>query len=170
MSGDEEMMTSRTNARGATLVELIAAIVIIGVGLSGVLVVFIRNTVASADPMIAHQAIAVAEAHLEEALAKNFTTGPGNTRPTFDDVRDYHNLTNNGCVTTNAACPTLGSCVCNQNGDPIAGLAGYTVQMSAELSDLHNIMVASVGAIRVQVTVTPPSGGNVIISGYRTDY
>lgn len=159
-------------ARGATLVELIVAIVIIGVAVSGVLVVFIRNTSASADPLIWHQATAIAEAYLEEALAKNFATGTGNTRPTFDDVRDYHNLANNGCISTSGACPTLGSCACNQNGDPIAGLAGYTVQMSAELSDLNNIVVASAAAIRVQVTVMPAvmPGVTVVISGYRTNY
>ena len=76
--------------RGATLVELIVAIVIIGVALAGVLMVFMRNTGASADPLIWHQATAIAEAYLEEALTKNFTVGPGNTRQTFDDVLDYN--------------------------------------------------------------------------------
>lgn len=144
-------------SRGVTLVELIAAIVVIGVALAGVLMVFIRNTSSSADPMIAHQAIAIAEAYLEEALAKNFTVGPGATRATYDDVRDY-NFTDVGAR--------------DQNDTPINGLGGYTVQVQAALDGLNNITVASGSAIRVQVTVTPPAPytGNVEISGYHTNY
>jgi MSHA pilin protein MshD len=144
-------------SRGVTLVELIAAIVIIGVALAGVLMVFVRNTSSSADPMIAHQAIAIAEAYLEEALTKDFAIGPGATRATYDDVRDY-NFTDNGAR--------------DQSNSPINGLGGYTVQVQAALDGLNNITVASASAIRVQVTVTQPAlaTGNVIISGYRTNY
>jgi MSHA pilin protein MshD len=107
--------------------------------------------------MIAHQAIAIAEAYLEEALTKNFDVGPGSTRATYDDVRDY-NFTDNGAR--------------DQNGTLINGLGGYTVQVAAALDGLNNIIVASGSAIRVQVTVTPPasSTGTVILSGYRTNY
>ncbi|OGI51231.1 MAG: hypothetical protein A3E57_07380 [Candidatus Muproteobacteria bacterium RIFCSPHIGHO2_12_FULL_60_33] len=141
--------------RGVTLVELVVAIVIIGVALAGVLTVFIRNTSASADPVIAHQAIAIAEAYLEEALTKNFTVGPGNTRPTYDDVLDY-NFTDVGAR--------------DQNGNPINGLGGYTVQAQAAAEALTVITASN--AVRVQVTVTPPApaSGTVVISGYRTNY
>ncbi|GAB4512109.1 MAG: hypothetical protein Tsb0026_15810 [Sulfuricaulis sp.] len=148
---------SRFYARGVSLVELVVAIVIIGVAVSGVLVVFLRNTSASADPLIAHQAIAIAEAYLEEALTRNFTdpdgTNVGETRLTYDNVTDY-NFTDNGAR--------------DQNGSLINGLGGYTVQMQAAAEALTVITASN--AIRVQVTVTPPSGGSVIISGYRTNY
>ncbi|MDO8705841.1 MAG: type II secretion system protein [Sulfuricaulis sp.] len=142
-------------ARGVTLVELIVAIVIIGVALSGVLVVFIRNTSASADPVIAHQAISIAEAYLEEALTKNFTVGPGVTRPTYDDVLDY-NFTDTGAR--------------DQTGTPISGLAGYTVQVQATAEALTVITASN--AVRVQVTVTPAAlpSATVVISAYRTNY
>jgi MSHA pilin protein MshD len=120
-------------------------------------VVFIRNTGASADPLIWHQATAIAEAYLEEALTKNFIVGPGNTRQTFDDVLDY-NFTDVGAR--------------DQTGAPIAGLGGYTVQIQAAVEALNDITAASGNAVRVQVTVTPaiaPSS-TVIISGYRTNY
>jgi len=141
--------------RGATLVELVVAIVIIGVALAGVLMVFIRNTGSSADPLIWHQATAIAEAYLEEALTKNFTVGPGNTRQTFDDVLDY-NFTDVGAR--------------DQNGFAISGLEGYTVQVQAVLEALNGI--PNTDAVRVTVTVTPaisPSS-TVAISGYRTNY
>ncbi|BAV32707.1 hypothetical protein SCL_0385 [Sulfuricaulis limicola] len=143
--------------RGATLVELIVAIIIIGVALAGVLTVFVRNTRASADPLIWHQATAIAEAYLEEALTKNFTVGPGNTRQTFDDVLDY-NFTDVGAH--------------DQTGTPIAGLEGYTVQVQAAVDALNDITLASGNAIRVTVTVTPAvsASSTVVVSGYRANY
>ena len=145
--------------RGTTLVELIVSIVVISVALSGVLMVIVRNTSASADPMIWHQAVAIAEAYLEEALTKEFTdpdgTEVGETRATYDDVRDY-NFTDIGAR--------------DQNGNLINGLGGYTVQVQAALDGLNDITVASGSAIRVTVTVTPPTGGAISISGYRTNY
>lgn len=145
----------RSRSRGVTLVELIIAIVIIGVALAGVLMVFIRNTSASADPLIWHQATAIAEAYLEEALTKNFAVGPGVTRPTYDDVLDY-NFTDVGAR--------------DQNGSAISGLEGYTVQVQAVAEALNGI--PNTDAIRVTVTVTPSvlASGTVVISGYRTNY
>jgi MSHA pilin protein MshD len=143
--------------RGTTLVELIVSIVVISVALSGVLMVIVRNTSASADPMIWHQAVAIAEAYLEEALTKEFTDpNPpegGETRATFDDVGDY-NFTDNGAR--------------DQNGNLINGLGGYTVQVQAVQEALNGIALADVW--RVTVTVTPPNGGVIAISGYRTNY
>jgi MSHA pilin protein MshD len=122
--------------------------------------VFIRNTSASADPLIWHQATAIAEAYLEEALTKNFTDPDGlggETRATYDDVLDY-NFTDNGAR--------------DQNGSAVSGLEGYTVQVQAVASALNDITLASGNAIRVTVTVTPAAlaSGTVVISGYRTDY
>lgn len=152
-------MPSGSRETGVTLVELIVAIVIIGVALAGVLMVFIRNTSASADPLIWHQATAIAEAYLEEALTRNFTdpdgTNVGETRATYDDVLDY-NFTDTGAR--------------DQNGSAISGLEGYTVQVQAALEALNGI--PNTDAARVTVTVTPavlPSGA-VTISGYRTNY
>lgn len=144
--------------RGTTLVELVVSIVVISVALSGVLMVIVRNTSASADPMIWHQAVAIGEAYLEEALTKEFTdpTLPegGESRATFDDVLDY-NFTDNGAR--------------DQNGSLISGLGGYTVQVQAQAENTLN-GIPSTDAIRVTVTVTTPSGDAIAISGYRTNY
>lgn len=151
--------TLRFRMRGVTLVELIVAIVILGVALAGVLMVFIRNTSASADPLIWHQATAIAEAYLEEALTKNFTdpdgTNVGETRATYDNVLDY-NFTDVGAR--------------DQNGNLINGLGGYTVQVQAIADSLNGI--PNTDAIRVTVTVTPAvaTSSTVVISGYHTNY
>jgi MSHA pilin protein MshD len=150
---------------------LIISIAVIGVALAGVLLVIVRNTQASADPMIWHQAVAVAEAYLEEIVAKEFADpgGPvGETRATFDNVADYHNLANNGCLTTSAACPALGDCACDQSGAPIDGLRDYRVNVQVIAEALNGIAAAN--ALRVEVTVTPPHGGAITVSGYRTNY
>ncbi len=158
--------------RGVTLVELIISIAVIGIALAGVLVVIVRNTASSADPMIWHQSVAIGESYLEEILAKNFTHTAiaGENRATYDDVSDYNNLANNGCLTTDAACPTLGSCACDQTGTPMDALQGYTVnvQATAPAATWNGISTANVWF--VQVTVTSPASGSVVVSGYRTNY
>jgi MSHA pilin protein MshD len=143
--------------RGVTLVELIISIVIIGVALAGVLVVIVRNTQTSADPMVWRQSVAIAEAYLGEILAKPFTdpdgSNVGETRATFDDVFDYNGLTE---------APT------DQRGIAVGALAAYTVRVTVTAADLNGTGVAN--AALVQVTVTPPVGGNITIGGYCTNH
>lgn len=160
----------KSTQHGATLVELIVSIVVISVGLAGVLIVINRNVASSADPMLQQQAVAIAEAYIEEIETKSFTVGPGVTRAMFDDIFDYHNLANNGCTSTTAACPTLGSCACDQNGSPIAGLQGYVVSVQVTTAGLHDITQLSGNAASIQVTVAPPQGNAIALSGYRTNY
>ena len=143
--------------RGVTLVELIVSIVIIGASLAGILMVILRNTGASADPMIWHQSVAIAEAYLEEILTKNFTAdGVEASRDLYDDVMDYNGI--------NETPPR------DQNGTAIAALAGYTVNVQVISEPLGNPVIAAANVWRVQVTVTPPAGDNIVISGYRTNY
>ena len=59
--------------RGLSLVELIVFIVVVGVGVAGVLAALNVATRGSADPMIQKQALAVAEALLEEVQLQPFT-------------------------------------------------------------------------------------------------
>ncbi len=152
---------TRFFSRGVTLVELILSIVVIGAALAGVTMVIVRNTSASADPLIWHQAAIIAEAYLEEALTKEFTDpNPpegGETRATYDDVLDYNNIV--------AESPPR-----DQNGTPIAALAGYSVNVQVIPEAFGTPAVSSANAVRVQVTVTTPAGGSIVVSGYRTNY
>lgn len=58
--------------RGVTLIELIVFIVVLSLGLAGLLTVFNQVVRSSADPLVSKQALAVAEALLEEILLKDF--------------------------------------------------------------------------------------------------
>lgn len=158
-------------------------IAIISVGLAGILGVMNYMTRASADPLPQKQALAIAEAYLEEVLAMPFTycdpddanaataqdaTGcasliegmgpePGETRGSgttpFDNVNDYNGL---------AGVPA------SVDGTAIGGLGSYNVAV-AVTSEALAALPASV-SLRVRVTVTGPNGVSVALDGYRTRY
>jgi MSHA pilin protein MshD len=73
MSSPTERTMHGSCCRGISLVELVVFIAIISVGLAGILGVMSFTTRASADPLAQKQALAIAEAYLEEALAMPFT-------------------------------------------------------------------------------------------------
>ena len=142
---------------GVTLVELLVSIVIVSIAASGVLGVLSMTTAASADPMIRHQAAAIAEAYLEEIMLKPITDPDGTdgeaARAGFDDLDDYNGLSDSGAR--------------DQFGVAIAGLANYNVAVSVVPSSaLPSIPAAD--ALRVDVVVTRGSDVNFVLSGYRT--
>src|SRR5436305_5594706 len=64
---------TRRPSRGFTLIELIAFVAILAVGLAGVLIAFRAAATDSADPVIRKQALAIAESMLEEVQQMPFT-------------------------------------------------------------------------------------------------
>lgn len=140
--------------RGFTFVELVMTIVVIGVAVTGVLTLFTNVVSKSADPMIAHQGVAVAEAYMEEILTKNFTgVSPACTsRATYNAVDCYFGLVEP---------PT------RQSGDPIAGLSSYTVAVS----DGGNCGLGlAADEQRIDVAVTHGSDFSYTLSGCMTNY
>ena len=123
------MKASRDAQRGLTLIELVIFIVIILVGLAGVLTVLDTTVRGSADPVVRKQALALAEAMLEEVLAKEFQNDPtGNNAATpalgctpttvpacalntpgnrvnYNDVDDYNTWSQPGNVSAIGAAP-----------------------------------------------------------------
>ena len=89
---------------GLSLIELIIFIVIVSVGLVGILSVLNVTVRHSADPMVRKQALAIAEAMMEEVLAKDFANPDGGfsgaatnaNRGSFDDIWDYNGFTMSG--------------------------------------------------------------------------
>ena len=139
---------------GVTLVELVIAMVVISIALGGVLLVFNFTVARSADPMLQHQAIAVAEAYLEEILLRPYD-GPSDAgaRENFGMAEDY--------ATLGAHAPA------DQEGNAIGALAAYTVRVTVETATLGSPAVA---AKKIDVRVTHPSGIDLTLTGYRTDY
>lgn len=169
-------------SRGVSLVELIVFIVIVSVGIVGILGVMNFTTRASADPLIQKQALAIAEAYLEEVLAMPYTycdpddpaaataqsalgcaipenigVEGGETRagvPPFDNVSDYHGF---------AGAPA------NVDGTAIPTLAAYQVAIALTQQNMTNAVPAA-ATLRVTVTVTGPGNSTVTLDGYRIRY
>lgn len=143
-------MNSRRQ-RGFTLIELIIFIVVVGVGLTGILMVSTNVVKSSADPMVRKQAMALADSILEEILQKEYadpdgTQGNETTRDSMDDVDDYNGKTK--ALFT----------------DWPSALSTYTVSISVSPATLG-------GVAAKKVTVTVSGGVNVIaMTGYRTNY
>ena len=133
----------RRNQRGLTLVEMVLAIVILGVGLSGVLIAFSTVTRGSADPVVTQQMLAIAEEMLEEIQLKPYVVA-ANTAPaayarnTFNDVLDYN---------------------------------GYDTSVPKKIYTIDGTSVGSLdgSALRINVTVTRGSD-SLTLTGWRTDF
>ena len=149
-------------ARGMTLIELIVAIVIVGIGLAGVLLTFTTTVRHSADPMVRKQMTAIADEMMEEILLKPFAvTAPnppfaGCARLAFNDVRDY-----NGYSSVN---------ICDIDGTTV--LNGYNVSVSVSPPAASPVPLSGVAAtdqLTVRVNVTHESESYSLI-GWRTCY
>ena len=153
------MTIQTSDQRGVTLVELLVSIVIVAIAASAVLGVLSMTTAASADPMIRHQAAAIAESYLEEILLKPLVDPDGIdgeiARAEFDDIDDYSGLADVGAR--------------DQFGNPLAGLAAYSVAVAVSPSGaLPSVPAAD--AIRVDVLVTHTADVSFVLSGYRTRF
>jgi len=138
---------------GTTLIELIVAIVIVGTALAGLVAAYNRANIASTDPLITQQMLAIAESMMEEVMQKPFVAQQNQAgRLFFNDLMDYNGY---GPVA-----------ITNVNGNPVAGLERYTVQVQVSQQGMTG--VAAADALRVQVTVRAPGAEDLRLVGWRT--
>ncbi len=141
-----------------TLVELVIAIVIVGIAAAALYSAMAAITARSADPMLRQQSLMIAEAYLEEVLAKPYDEADppagctNSERRCFNDVRDYH---------------SHGEFQAPQDvaGEAIDKLASYGVKVDVDDPSLNGE-----AALRIDVTVRDPQGQTLTLTGWRTCY
>jgi MSHA pilin protein MshD len=153
--------------RGATLVELVISIAIIAIVVSGTLLLVQKVAVHSADPMIERQALAIAQAYLEEILLRPYwdpTLGsaggacpaaPG-SRALYDNVCDYRGLDDAGAR--------------DQTGAAVTGLGAYRVRVAVDTAATLGDLSGSADVLRVDVRVTHPAAVDLVLSGFKARY
>ena len=146
---------NKCHQTGVTLVELILSMVIISIALTGVFSVMNLTVSHSADPVVQHQAIAIAEAYLEEILLRPVIdpdgTNAGENRAIYDNVADYNGLNDVG--------------VHNQQGDSLSSLSSYNVSVA-----VADQAVAGLTAKKITVTVSGPGVSGLVLVGYKFSY
>lgn len=153
---------------GLTFPELILLIVVVSVGLVGVLSVLNVTTARSSDPFPVKQAMAVAEAVIEEISLKNYAKPPlasgGFNGPWDQPNRQYFDTVDDFDV-SNFTWP--GDGIYTQTGtSPLAGLTGYKVNQVTVAATMLN----GVAAKLITVHVSDPTGAIYQLSAYRTNY
>jgi MSHA pilin protein MshD len=146
------------------------------------------STRASADPLIQKQALAIAEAYLEEVLAMPFTycdpddvdaatatsatVGAGGCAATIEVIGAEPGETRGGGTTPYDNVNDYNSLAtgvpASIDGTAISGLSSYSVSVAVVAESLST--VAAPASLRVTVTVTGPSSTSVRLDGYRTRY
>jgi MSHA pilin protein MshD len=186
--------TSTVPQRGLSLIELIVTIVVIGAAVAGVLGAFAMATRSSADPMIQKQALAIAEAVMEEVQLMPFTycdPDDDNAAIATDTagcaaanennlVAEALDVPPTGPAETRAGTVrpfdnvndyngfSMGPGISNLSGIAITGLDGYSASVSVANQALGAIPGAD--SLLITVTVTGPGSTTVTLHGYRTRY
>jgi MSHA pilin protein MshD len=175
-----------------SLVELIIFIVVVGVAVVGVLAAINLGTRASADPMVQKQALAIAEALLEEVQLQPFTYCDP------DDANAAGALGSGSCaVAANnenlAMGPEAGET--RAGAQPFDNVSDYHGLTLTGISGIDNVAIAALGnynaaitvtnqaiatatpvpasdalLIRVEVTGPPGTDVSVVLHGYRVRY
>ena len=178
-------MSSRRE-RGLSLIEVVVFIVVLGIGLAGMAILYNQLTLASVDPMVRKQALAIANSLMEEIQLRPFTYcdpddplvytaanpgacgipeaigAEGETRyadPRYDNVNDY------------AAFPPMIGSIQDINNLTVNGLAGYSASVAvANGGGDFPAAVPAAEALRITITVTGPANVSVVLQGYRLRY
>lgn len=147
----------KPRARGFTLVELVVAITIIGICSATIIGVTSLTALRSAEVLVSQQATAIAQAYLEEVIAKDFNVqADTGLRRDFNDVMDYNALPD--------------TVVRDQLGNAVPGLGGYSVQVAVAAVAFASgaIIIPAAQSRRIVVTVTDPLNQALSVTAYKT--
>jgi MSHA pilin protein MshD len=145
---------ARAGQRGATLIELVVALSVAAVLISGSFAAWGLMTRRSADPLVQRQSLAIAESLLGE-IQLQAAAGPsgatGTDRSAFTTVADYNGLSLNG--------------ITDVQGIAVPGLGGYTASVTVSAQGLQG--VPATHGWWTQVRVTGPSNQTVVLGGWK---
>lgn len=148
--------------RGVTLVELVIAIVIVGIAAAALYGAMASIGSHSADPLLRQQSLALAQGYLEEILLQPFLDpgsqtqcpSPPASRAAYDNVCDYAGLVDDGAR--------------DAYGNALGGLEGYRVSVTVTPTGWNGLAVSDV--LYVEVAVRDPGGQELRLGGYRVRY
>ncbi len=184
----------RTRHLGVTLIEQIVFIVIVGLAVAGVMAAFVMSTRGSVDPMLQKQALAIAEAILEEVQLMPFTycdpddpqaaqaqsaavgaTGcsAGGPEASGPEPAPFGPETRTSSTTpfdnvNDYHGYAMGPGISNIDGDAVGGLGAYSASVSVANQALGG--VAAADSLLITVTVAGPATTTVRVQGYRTRF
>ena len=149
-------MSNKRRMAGVTLIELVVAMVIVGIALAGLVTVYNRASIASTDPLITQQMLAIGETMMEEVMLKPYEstiTGQDATRAQYDELDDFTDYKKQA--------------VTDVDGNVIAGLERYRVAVTvgAAAQTLPGVQTADVKRIVVTVWNGEQS---LVLTGWRT--
>lgn len=164
----------RRHTRGFSLLEVLAAVVVMGLVFAGFVSAYATVMKHGSDAQLHGQAVGIAASYLDEILARPYRdpddgtlcSSPEANRAAFDNVCDYHDLPQNGCSTVSSACPVVGACACDSGGDPVDGLTAFDVSVTVIPTTLAG---ANGLQVRVDVAHDGLTGNGVNLLAFRTE-
>lgn len=170
---------------GFSLVEMVVVIVVLALGLAGVTLVINRTVLQSPEALVQTRAMEIAQAYLDEIIAKRFdensgqgglprcdstdtnaqgcgaSLGPDNppetSRALYDDVDDYHGLSHS---------PPRALAT----GSALGNYSGFDVSVEVVLAGTELGYSDNARAKRVTVTVATARGNRYAVSAYRINF
>jgi MSHA pilin protein MshD len=145
--------------RGVSLIELIVFIVVVSAAVAGVLAAFTASTRSSADPMIQKQALAIAEAFLEEVQLQPFTYCDPDDANAATALSAVVNIATDCAATVEASGPEVAQGESRYSAttpfDNVNDYNGYDSNADAPpgIKDIAQTAIANLGAYRVVVSV-----------------
>lgn len=161
---------------GVTLIELVITIVILGIALGALVSALSTGISQSATPMWEGKALEISQAYLDEILAMSFDdatpvgggevlgaanpctiSNEGQSRAQFDDVDDYHGLSDSP--------PSL-----IETSIDMSSYNNYRVEVAVACAGTELGYSNNRFAKRIQVTVTVPGGESRTVAVYKGNF
>ncbi|XOZ33303.1 type IV pilus modification PilV family protein [Halomonadaceae bacterium KBTZ08] len=169
-----DAIRSKSVQSGATLIELVMTIVIIGIAVAGVVGAFSLVSGRSANSLIQTRAVELGQFYMDEILAQKYddATPAGGVPPVslssctinaeesnrsaYDDVDDYDAITN--APPRTADDPT-----------PLSGYDGFEVSVDVDCAG-GEVGLPTLDAKRIDLVITGPAGSEFSLSAYRANF